>query len=51
MIAGNALLMDYFFESEYKNKTYSNIQNEIEIKFKEKKNRKNSKRDIRRLFY
>lgn len=37
MIAGNALLMDYFFESEYKNKTYSNIQNEIEIKFKEKR--------------
>ena len=37
MLAGNALLMDYFLEDDYSNKTYSEIQSIIEEKFKQKR--------------
>ena len=37
MMAGNALLMDYFFDSDFGEKTYEEIQLIIEAKFKEKR--------------
>lgn len=37
MIAGNALLMDYFLYEDYSDKSYSDIQKIIEKKFKEKR--------------
>ena len=37
MIAGNALLMDYFLNEDYSDKNYSHIQKIIEKKFKEKR--------------
>lgn len=37
MIAGNALLMDYFLDDDYSNKSYNEIQKSIEIKFKQKR--------------
>lgn len=37
MLAGNALLMDYFLEDDYSNKSYSEIQSVLEEKFKQKR--------------
>lgn len=37
MIAGNALLMDYFLNEDYTNKSYLEIQEIIEEKFKQKR--------------
>ena len=37
MLAGNALLMDYFLEDDYSGKSYSEIQSVLEEKFKEKR--------------
>ena len=37
MLAGNALLMDYFLEEDYSNKSYSEIQSVLEEKFKQKR--------------
>ena len=37
MMAGNALLMDYFFDFDYSNKTYVEIQSILEEKFKKKR--------------
>lgn len=37
MLAGNALLMDYFLEDDYSDKSYSEIQSGIEEKFKQKR--------------
>jgi hypothetical protein len=37
MLAGNALLMDYFLEDEYSGKSYSEIQSVLEEKFKQKR--------------
>lgn len=37
MLAGNALLMDYFLEDDYSDKSYSEVQSIIEEKFKQKR--------------
>ena len=37
MLAGTALLMDYFLEEDYSNKSYSEIQSVLEEKFKQKR--------------
>ena len=37
MLAGNALLMDYFLEDDYSDKSYSEIQSILEEKFKQKR--------------
>lgn len=37
MLVGNALLMDYFLEDDYSNKSYSEIQSVLEEKFKQKR--------------
>ena len=37
MLAGNALLMDYFLEEDYSGRSYSEIQFTIEEKFKQKR--------------
>lgn len=37
MLAGNALLMDYFLEDDYSDKSYSGIQSILEEKFKQKR--------------
>ena len=37
MLSGDALLMDYFFDQNYSEKTYCEIQSIIEEKFKEKR--------------
>lgn len=37
MLAGNALLMDYFLEYDYSNKSYSEIQSILGEKFKQKR--------------
>lgn len=46
MLAGNALLMDYFLEDDYSDKSYSEVQSIIEEKFKQKKVGINSKRSF-----
>ena len=37
MIAGNALLMDYFLNEDYSQKSYSEIQKILQEKFKQKR--------------
>ena len=37
MLAGNALLMDFFLEDDYSDKSYSEIQSILEEKFKQKR--------------
>ena len=37
MMAGNALLMDYFFDFDYSNRTYGEIQDILDEKFKQKR--------------
>lgn len=37
MLAGNALLMNYFLEDDYSDKSYSEIQSVLEEKFKQKR--------------